>query len=275
LAAVIDERFVLTKANSVRELSKVLSGLRGVFIDALTQAFYHSGVKFGSLLSTTPLQTGEAICPGCGHTIPLEDINVAKDLALCRSCGKTWTFSLVNATKELKNISPDNPPRGVRVETDYEGATKITYKRASPIAFFFVIFTAIWGGGSMFGIYGSQLRKGHFSLSESLFGLPFLAGTIILCSLTAFFLFGRWEVKVRGRDGSVFVGVGPLGWRRQFTCGPDTRVSLEMSSFRVNNQQQEAIILQQGVEKIISFGAAISDRDVKLFIAAALGRAIV
>ena len=232
-------------------------------------------MNFGSLYPTTPTQAGEAICPGCGHTIPLDDINVAKDLALCRACGKTWTFSLVNATKELKNISPENPPKGVRVETDYEGATKITYKRVSPAAIFLVIFTAFWGGGSMFGIYGTQLKKGHFSLGESLFGLPFLFGTIVLCSATAFCLFGRWEVRVRGRDGSVFVGVGPLGWRRPFSCGPDTRVSLEMSSFRVNNQQQEAIVLQKGSEKIISFGAAISNRDVKLFIAAALSRAIV
>lgn len=199
---------------------------------------------------------------------------MAKDLVLCRACGKTWTFSLVNATRELKDISLDNPPKGVRVETDYEGGTKIIYKRASPIAFFFVIFTAIWGGGSMFGIYGSQFRKGHFSVGESLFGLPFLFGTIVLCSLTAFFLFGRWEIKVRGREGSVFVGVGGLGWRRPFTCGPDARVALEMSSVRVNNQQQEAIILQQGNETIISFGAAITNREVKLYIAAALGRAI-
>jgi hypothetical protein len=226
------------------------------------------------LFPATPSQTVDAKCPGCGQTIPLEDINVAKDLALCRACGKTWAFSLVNATSELKNISPDNPPKGVRVETDYEGGTKIIYKRVSPIAFFFVIFTAIWGGGSMFGIYGSQLKKGHFSVVESLFGLPFLFGTIVLCSLTAFFLFGRWEIKVRGREGSVFVGVGGLGWRRQFTCGPDTRVMLEMSSVRVNNQQQEAIILLQGSERVISFGAAITNREVKLYIAAALSRAI-
>jgi hypothetical protein len=113
--------------------------LRVVVIDGFAGAFYYRTVNFGSLYTATPTQTGEATCPGCGHTIPLDDINVGKDLALCRACGKTWTFSLVNATKELKNISPENPPKGVRVETDYEGATKITYKRVSPATIFLVI----------------------------------------------------------------------------------------------------------------------------------------
>ena len=170
------------------------------------------------MLPSERAEIGGAVCPGCGQPISLQDVNVATDLALCRACGKTWTFSLANATKALKNVDLNNPPKGVRVETDYEGGTKITYKRLSPVAFFFVIFTALWGGGSMWGIYGSQIRKGQFSLFQSLFGLPFLFGTIVLCSLTAFFLFGRWEIKIRNGEGSVFVGVGPLGWRRLFTC---------------------------------------------------------
>jgi hypothetical protein len=231
-------------------------------------------VKFGSIYGTTATQSGDATCPNCGHVIPMEDINVAKDLALCRACGKTWTFSLVNATKELKSVNPDNPPRGVRVETDFEGGTKIVYKRFSPIAIFFVIFTAIWGGGSMTGIYGSQFRKGHFSLSQSLFGLPFLFGTIVLCSVTAFFMFGRWEILIRRGEGSVFLGVGPLGWRRKFSFGSGACVSLAMSDMRVNNQPQEAIIIQDGEKKVISFGAIISNREVKLFIAAAVARAV-
>ena len=230
--------------------------------------------KFASMFGAPSPQTGDAICPDCGHSIPLEDINVAKDLAVCRACGKTWTFSLVNAAKELKDVSPDNPPKGVRVETDFEGATKIIYKRISPIAIFLIFFTAIWGGGSMLGIYGSQIRSGHFNLGSSLFGLPFLAGTIILCSITAFSLFGRWEIKVRHDEGSVFVGMGPLGWRRAFKCGADTHVFLEMSNVQVNNRQQEAIVVQRGNEKLISFGAVITNRETKLFIAAALARAM-
>lgn len=220
------------------------------------------------------MQGPDAVCPGCGHTIPLEDVNVATDLALCRACGKTWSFSAVNGATELKGVDLATPPKGVRVETDFEGATKIIYKRISSAGIFFVCFAVLWGGGSMTGIYGSQIMKGHFSLSQSLFGLPFLFGTIVLCFFTAFCLFGRWEIKIRRDEGSVFVGVGPFGWRRPFTCGPGTQVSLQMSNVRVNNQPQEAITIQQGEEKKVVFGAAIPKRDVKVFIAATLAKAL-
>jgi hypothetical protein len=231
-------------------------------------------VKFASLFTATPPQIGDAVCPDCGHSIPLEDINVSKDLALCRACGKTWTFSLVNAAKELKDVSSDDPPKGVRVETDFDGATKIIYQRLSPIAIFMVIFTVFWGGGSMCAIFGSQIKSGHFNVARSLVGVPFLLGTILLCTLSTFFLFGRWEIKIHREEGSVFVGVGPLGWRRKFTGGAGAQVSLQMSSVEINNQRQEAIVVQRGEERLISFGATITNRQAKLFIAAALARAM-
>jgi hypothetical protein len=231
-------------------------------------------VKLGSMYTTVTRQAAETVCPGCGQAIPLEDINVAKDVALCRACGKTWSFSLANATRELKDVDLQNPPKGVRVETDFEGATKIIYKRVSPVAIFLILFTALWGGGSMTGIYGTQIKHHHFNLAQSLFGVPFLLGTIVLCLVTAFALLGRWEIKIRRGEGSVFVGVGPLGWRRRFTAGPDALASLQMSSVRVNNQPQETIAIQQGEETKIAFGATIPHRDVKLFIAASLSRAL-
>jgi len=85
---------------------------------------------------------------------------------------------------------------------------------------FLILFTAVWGGGSMIGIYGSQIKSGHFDVSKSPLSLPFLIGTIVLCSITAFLLFGRWEIKLRRGEGIVFTGVGQLGWRRRFTFGP-------------------------------------------------------
>ncbi|MGN0854114.1 MAG: hypothetical protein ACI4R9_01190 [Kiritimatiellia bacterium] len=32
-------------------------------------------------------------CPKCGREVPLENINVAKDVMLCKSCGETSRFS--------------------------------------------------------------------------------------------------------------------------------------------------------------------------------------
>ena len=215
-----------------------------------------------------------SLCPGCRSPIPLEDINVAKDIALCRSCGKTWTFSAVRSAAEMDEVNLEQPPRGVRVETDQDGATTIRYHRISPVLIFLIPFTAAWSGLSMACIYGSQFKRGHFDLHQSLFGLPFLVGTVILCSVIMFLLLGRWEIKLRRDEGTVFVGVGPVGWRRRFACGPGVQVSLERSSLEVNHRQQEAIVVSQAGQKLISFGAPMQSREVKVFIAAAMSRAI-
>ena len=230
-------------------------------------------MKFGSFLGVKaePDATG-SLCPGCRNLIPLEDINVAKDIALCRSCGKTWTFSLVRSAKEMGDVNLEQPPRWVRLETDYEGTTTIRYHRISRALIFLIPFTALWGGFSLAGIYGSQIKRGHFDLHQSLFGLPFLLGTVVLCSVIMFLLFGRWEVKLRRGEGTVFTGVGPAGWRRRFAFGPGVQVSLEQSSFEVNHQRQEAIVVTQSGQKLISFGAPMQPREVKVFIAAAMTR---
>jgi len=232
-------------------------------------------MKFGSFLGIkAPPDVTGSLCPGCRSLIPLEDINVAKDIALCRSCARTWTFSLVRSAAEMGEVNLEQPPRGVRIETDYEGTTTIRYRRISLVLIFLIPFTAVWGGLSMAGIYGTQFKRGEFDLGQSLFGLPFLFGTVVLCSVIAFLLFGRWEIKLRCGEGTVFTGVGRVGWRRRFAFGPGVQVSLEQSSFEVNHQRQEAIVVTQAGQKLIRFGAPLQPREAKVFIAAAMSRAI-
>jgi hypothetical protein len=231
-------------------------------------------MQFGSFFGlNAPADAANSLCPGCRHPIPLQDINVAKDIALCRSCGKTWTFSLVRSASEIGEVNLEQPPRGVRVETDFEGTT-IRYRRISRGVIFLIPFTAAWGGFSLAGVYGSQIRSGHFELGQSLFGLPFLLGTVGLCTAILYMLFGRWEIKLQRGEGTVFTGVGPVGWRRRFEFGLGAQVALEPSSYEVNHQRQEAIVLSQGGQKVISFGASLQPREMKIFIAAAMSRAI-
>ena len=80
-------------------------------------------------------------------------------------------------------ISPDlleTLPKTIKMDTGFNGETIIVYHRLSPLLFFFLPFTAIWSGGSMIGIYGTQFWKCEFDLGQSLFGIPFLLGTIVL-----------------------------------------------------------------------------------------------
>jgi hypothetical protein len=66
----------------------------------------------------------------------------------------------------------------VRVGQSLINGIEITYRRLSPVVLFLIPFTALWSGVSMWGIYGRQLVQGKFDPAHSLFGLPFLLGTM-------------------------------------------------------------------------------------------------
>lgn len=84
------------------------------------------------------------------------------------------------------------------------------------MALFLVPFTFVWAGGSLSGIYGTQLLTGEFNAEQSLFGIPFLIGSIVLISITLMSLFGRTHVSNENGKALVFIGIGPIGWYRRF-----------------------------------------------------------
>jgi hypothetical protein len=51
-------------------------------------------------------------------------------------------------------------------------------------------------------------------------------------------------------------------------------VSLQPSNYEVNHQRQEAIVVTQSGQELISFGAPMQPREAKVFIAAAMSRAM-
>jgi hypothetical protein len=214
----------------------------------------------------------ECLCPYCREIIPLEDVNVATDIALCRACGRTSAFSMTCAEGDLANTSLDNPPRTIRVEEGFGGETTIVYHRLSPMLFFLVPFMALWSGASMIGIYGTQIKNGKFDLEQSLFGLPFAIGTVILLSVIAYLAFGRWAVTLNRGQGTVVVGVGPFVWTRTFSYNQTTIVSLKMTKVSVNDQPQAGVLVRTDDQDFL-FGALIPE-DAKRFIAAAILREV-
>jgi hypothetical protein len=208
------------------------------------------------------------MCPFCHACIPISDVNVATDIALCRTCGRTTTFSVASSASEISLDGPTEPPRGVRVEDGLFAGTRIIYHRISPTLWFLIPFTAFWSGFSMTGIYGSQIKDGKFDLEQSLFGIPFAIGTIVLLGSILYLMLGKWVVTLNRGEGTVFVGVGPLGWTRQFSYNRNTLVSLCMTNTKVNEQPQKGILVRTD-EKDFVFGALVKD-DAKRFIAAAI-----
>lgn len=210
-------------------------------------------------------------CRHCGATIDLADTNVATDIALCRACGKSMPFSSIAEESELAAVDLSSPPKGVRVASDLIRGIDITYRKLSPVLFFLIPFTALWSGISLAGIYGQQIVKGKFDPQLSLAGVPFLVGTVVLVSVIAFLLFGCRRINVGRGTCEVFMGIGPLGWRRTITLAPDTSVLLEASSVRVNNVRQRDIVVTTG-DRRIKFGAMMPEH-VRVFIAAVLQKA--
>lgn len=207
-------------------------------------------------------------CPYCQRAIPLADVNVATDIALCRACGRTASFSASCGAGRVSLDCLAEPPHNVRVENGFSDETKIIYRRVSPILWFLVPFAAFWSGGSMVGLYWSQIKEGRFDLHQSLFGIPFVLGTVVLLGIIVYLALGKWVVTLNRGEGTVFTGVGPLGWTRQFYYNRDSLVSLCLTEVKVNQQSQEGIrICTDG--KAFTFGALLK-KDCKQFIAATI-----
>lgn len=121
------------------------------------------------------------------------------------------------------------PPKHLHVTTEFAGlaqVTTITYRMVNPMVLFLIPFTCLWGGFSLTGIYGSQIIKHAFDPKLSLFGLPFLIGTIVLVCTIVFMCFGKRTLTLSAGDGRYFSGVGPFGLSKRFRYDRGTEVSV-------------------------------------------------
>ena len=107
-----------------------------------------------------------------------------------------------------------HPPKHLKVETEIDGiwpVTTITYRRFDFHVLLLIPFACFWIGGSMWTLYGKQIVERTFDLKTTLFGIPFIVGSIVLVSACLFMLFGRRVLTLSGGNGRYFVGVGPIG----------------------------------------------------------------
>jgi hypothetical protein len=209
-------------------------------------------------------------CPTCRTEIPLEDVNVSTDIALCRRCGETFSFADLSLDREVADVDTSRPPRGAWYRSqanEFEvGATM-----RSAAAFFLVPFTLLWSGGSLGGIYGTQLAKGRFELTQSLFGIPFLLGSLALIPFALMTVFGKVAVRSSGDQGGVFIGVGPFGWTRKFRWSEVKQVRMTQTRWQQNNRNLP--ILELEGPKPIRFGSQLSEKR-RDFILAVLRRQV-
>jgi hypothetical protein len=188
-------------------------------------------------------------CPKCHANVPPANVNVAADAVWCAGCNEAFALSDLTrkGTEDRAPIEvPPEPPRGAWFEKNFDG-WEVGATTRSPIAFFLVPFMCVWSGGSLGGIYGSQMASGQFNLVMSLFGIPFILGTLLFGSIALMAVCGKVVVRVRGEQGEVFVGVWCLGWRRRFDPAGIHRVYENERPGRRGNSTE---IVMEGDERI-------------------------
>lgn len=137
----------------------------------------------------------EVKCSRCGQAIATENINVAKDTAFCIPCNKLTALSSLLENNTRVRASTVAPVSGTTL-TNSGRNWMITASHRSWLALFLIPFTLVWSGGSLGGIYGTQILTGNFNLFSSLFGLPFLIASIGLICMCLMSLFGRTLIAV-------------------------------------------------------------------------------
>ena len=150
-------------------------------------------------------------CPACGLPILPTEITPAGDLAYCRLCERTATVEACRAAKPLaqRPASLETPPKGLQFTENLTGF-RVVLSTASWVALIVWPFMLVWAGGSLGGIYGTQIKSGQFNWMLSLFGLPFLAGSVFLFGIAFMSTFGRVIVE-SGQDGKLRIRKGGLG----------------------------------------------------------------
>lgn len=194
-------------------------------------------------------------CPTCREPLLPENINIQTDLALCKRCGNMVQVSdLVDQGFDSNVLS--HPPKGAWYEqtlSEYViGATT-----RSPVAFFLVPFMCVWSGGSLGGIYGTQIAQGKFNLSTSLFGIPFILGSVLFWSLALMAIWGKVEVRLRDGVGTVFVGIGRLGWKRSLNLDDVEAIEEGNAKGRYPGSTGTSITLRG--KTLLSFGSNLSE----------------
>lgn len=196
-------------------------------------------------------------CPTCGCVLPMDDVNVARDLALCRGCERTYRFADLVAESRQPPFDPASPPPGAWFEETFDGF-RVGATTRSLLAFFLVPFMLFWSGGSLGGIYGSQIAKGQFDLVPSLLGLPFLAGTIFLGGIAVMTVCGRVVVTVAGDEGEVFTGIGPFGYRRRFRWSGISRVEEGCGAY--SGRRQPTRVIRLVGDRLLAFGSMLNEQ---------------
>lgn len=195
-------------------------------------------------------------CPVCRKVLPATAINVASNIAYCADCNQGFPLSGLLTTDGTTHSPIDltQPPTGCWYRELIDG-WELGATLRHPIAFILVPFMLVWSGFSLGGIYGTQLMEQKFDLVRSLFGIPFVLGTFFLGGLTVLTIIGKTTITMIREEGSLFIGVGSLGWRRHFLRSDIDTIHEQSTS---NGSSRFQVISLEGKRRL-TFAQGLSD----------------
>jgi hypothetical protein len=240
------------------------------------------------------------ICPKCKREIASDDINVARDVAYCRPCNYSHQLSDLTSGSVIDDtVDVSTPPAGAWRRSDMVGTVIGASHRSIGTAIGALFIALFWNGiVSVFlvvviastlrhlGVHlphwfpapdmnGSPMSLG-MTLFLWLFLTPFIAVGLLLLGTFLSSIAGRTEVKLDHKEGVVFSGVGPLGWRRRFDPETVKNVSVQDRSWRDSDghrQNKIHIVLETRAGKEIKLGSMLSGPR-RNFVAGALRQAL-
>jgi hypothetical protein len=239
-------------------------------------------------------------CTKCGKVIPSEDINVANDVAYCRPCNITYKLSeLSDDTVVPAEVDLSRPPNGAWHRRDGMGVVIGASQRSLGTAFGALLFALFWNGivsvfvaialGSTLHLMGFPVPKWFpppmskgipIGLGMTIFLWLFLTPFIVigLAMIGAFLssLAGKTEVTIRSDEGTVFTGIGWLGFRSRFRTSAARNLKIETQTVNSNNgnrSRRTNIIMELSEGKTIKFGSGLNEER-RTFLAAAMRKSL-
>ncbi len=155
-------------------------------------------------------------CPKCRAEILLADVNVAADFGVCRQCGRTWSFAGLLDDTRVENCDLRYPPAGAWYRETSASGFEAGVSTRSFIALILIPLFCVTLGIFPSEIYSPLDRHGNFNANGLLTDLLHLLIVVVFGCMAIMSVYGKVTVTVDGNNGSVFTGVGSIGWRRQF-----------------------------------------------------------
>jgi len=239
-------------------------------------------------------------CPKCSKVIVNDDINVANDVAYCRSCSLVHRLSgFISQAELVDGIDFNHPPAGVNFSDSGWGVVVTATHRSFVTALGTLAIALFWNGiVSVFvllaiagtlrnlnvplpnGFPAPNMNGSPMSLGMTVFLWIFLTPFIVigLSMIGAFIMSigGRTEFRKDHNTGTIFTGIGPLGYRRSFEASKVSGVRIDDRRWRDSDGDRNrkiCICIETHEGKIICFGSQLSEERRK-FMAASVHKAL-